>query len=202
MRQAGNTPRGAALWTCVCECGTTRTVVGLDLRHGKSASCGCSADKQMLGNLARTHGATGTRLHYCWQNMLRRCRKPTNNKFRYYGARGILVCSEWDDFDTFRTWALAHGYNDTLTLERIDVNGNYCPSNCRWATLAEQAQNKTNSRKAPDGELWLHKARRRGIKDGAFRRRLFDGWPPQEAASVPMNVRRMASPRDAAGRFS
>lgn len=189
------------MWACKCDCGSQRSVIGADLRSGRSASCGCTIDDQRLGNLKRTHGSSGTRLHYAWKNMRSRCSNPDNGSFRYYGGRGISICKEWDDFSTFRDWAMENGYSSELTLERIDVNGDYCPRNCTWATKDAQAVNKTNNLRSPDGELWLHKARKHGVKDSAFRRRIFAGWPPEEAASVGMNVRRIPRTRTPSGRY-
>jgi hypothetical protein len=131
-----------------------------------------------------------------------RCYRPTNPKFYAYGARGISVATEWTEFVAFRDWALANGYAGGLTIERNDVNGNYCPSNCRWIPAVEQTLNRRNVRLAPDGELWLHKARRNGIKDTAFRRRIHEGWPPEEAASVGMNVRRVPRGRNEKGQYA
>ena len=92
------------------------------------------------------HGMTKTRLHNIWVSMKERCNVPSVNCYKYYGGRGIKVCEEWKhSFESFRDWALANGYTDTLTIDRIDVNGNYEPSNCRWITLKEQGSNKTNN---------------------------------------------------------
>lgn len=87
-----------------------------------------------------------TRIHYIWANMKSRCYNPKNNHFDSYGARGITVCDEWlNSFEAFYEWAMSHGYADNLTIDRIDNDGNYCPENCRWATIADQNRNKRNS---------------------------------------------------------
>lgn len=199
--QAGNTPRGGALWRCVCDCGNMSDVVGSDLRTGKSLSCGCAGSRATLGEASRTHGETGTRLYFCWQNMRARCQNPKNTHFAYYGGRGITVCGDWEVFETFRRWAESSGYDDALTIERVDVNGNYEPMNCTWVPAPLQSINRRFVSKDADGVLWWHRAVENGISAAAYRSRLCDGWPIEEAATWPMGRRRVARPRDAEGKF-
>lgn len=201
LHQAGNTKGGGALWRSRCDCGVERDVLGADLRFGKSTGCGC-VHVDRLGSMRRTHGASGTRLYHIWQAMRARCQKEYATKFANYGARGISVCSEWNDYSTFQEWALLHGYEKQLTIERIDVNGNYEPNNCRWATNDEQARNKTNNFRAPDGELWIEKAQRNGISKNTFWVRYSAGWPAEEASTVPHGTRRVERERDEKGRYS
>ncbi len=95
----------------------------------------------------RTHGQSRTRLYRCWLGMKQRCLNSKLTAFEYYGGRGISICAEWlASFVVFRDWAMANGYSEELEIDRIDVNGNYEPSNCRWATRAEQMAN-TRKRK-------------------------------------------------------
>ena len=105
----------------------------------------------------KIHGETGTSLYRRWQHMIGRCENASDARFEHYGGRGITVCEEWHDYLVFREWALANGYEKHLTIERINVNGNYEPPNCCWATWAEQARNKTSNRMvsqySKDGEL-------------------------------------------------
>ena len=135
-------------WNCVCDCGRHVVARTACLRNGESKSCGC-LKKDNAKEYHTTHGGTYTRLYTIWKGLRMRCFSSTNSDFLNYGGRGITVCDEWEnDFTAFRDWALSHGYREDLSIDRIDVNGNYEPSNCRWATAKEQNNNKRNSRKA------------------------------------------------------
>lgn len=201
VRQAGNNSGGGALWKCSCECGTERSVLGQDLRKGKSKSCGCHEKKMHIKRITR-HGQTGTRLYQCWQNMRRRCRSKNNVQYPDYGGRGIQIDEQWDDFATFAAWAHANGYRDDLSIEREDVNGNYTPSNCVWATAAVQSANRRFVKRAPDGQLWRHKALANGISNAAYASRVHAGWPMEQAVTHPMGRERVPRERDpVTGRF-
>lgn len=199
QRQAGNAPRGGALWLCRCDCGVERSVLGSDLRQGKSVSCGCHR-AEVTGAMHRTHGKSGTRLYEAWKNMRARCSDTENAD---YGARRISVCDEWQTFTAFEAWALSVGYRDDLTIERMDVNGDYEPSNCMWVEAGLQARNRRFVKRAPDGELWWHKAQRNGITRSAYEWRKGKGWPMPLVVTWPLGKRRSApGQRDpATGRF-
>ena len=127
-------------WVCRCDCGTVREVVGHGLRNGGSTNCGCQRKHRVKHGDSRRTGRT--RLYRIWKGMRSRCRPATDFQGDH-GARGIRVCEEWDrDFEAFRTWALANGYRDDLTIDRRDNEGDYTPENCGWATRAEQNRNK------------------------------------------------------------
>lgn len=137
---------GHALWKCICDCGNEVIVQACHLRSGHTQSCGCLHD-MMAGNLNKTHGKRKTRLYRIWLNMKNRCGNPLDACYKHYGCRGITVCDEWkNDFQAFYDWAMANGYKEDLSIDRIDVNGNYEPNNCRWATTKEQANNKRTNR--------------------------------------------------------
>lgn len=143
---------GRTYWLCQCDCGKQTSVYISKLTTGETKSCGCLRN-ELTSKRQKKHGLTKTTLHNAWLNMKNRCENPKFNEFHRYGGRGITYCEEWKSFNKFMEWALKNGFSDKksengrniLSLDRIDLDGNYEPSNCKWSTVLEQAKNKCNT---------------------------------------------------------
>lgn len=134
-------------WLCKCDCGNYITVVISDLKSHHTQSCGCLR-KDIIKLLNASHHQSKSRLYRIWTGMKNRCYNAKQDNYRYYGMRDITVCAEWrDNFEAFYRWAMSSGYNDKMTLDRVDVDREYSPLNCRWATTQEQSLNRTDNRK-------------------------------------------------------
>jgi hypothetical protein len=178
---------------CVCDCGNVISVRRDHLKSGATQSCGClhsersSARTDKLHKANVTHGKTGTRLHGIWLSIKQRCGNPNNPAFKDYGARGIAICDRWLDFNNF--------FKDMgepaplMTIDRINVNGNYEPSNCRWASRQEQMLNtRTVKLFTYNGETkslgqW---SREIGIPRRTLENRVRLGWSMKEVVETPV----------------
>lgn len=131
-----------AMWECVCDCGGTTITTGKHLRSGHTTSCGCLR----MASITK-HGLYGNRLYTIHHNMKQRCYDKNNKDYHRYGGRGVVMCDEWkNDFMSFYKWAIENGYRDDLTIDRVNNDGIYEPSNCKWVTMKEQAQNRSTTK--------------------------------------------------------
>ncbi|QQE75199.1 hypothetical protein [Brevibacillus composti] len=147
LSRSGNIGKHPA-WLCKCDCGKTTTVRGDHLRNNLIRSCGCLEEENRKNGANTKHGGRNSRLYEIWSGMLKRCNNPNSHSYENYGGRGIKVCDDWLDFSKFRDWALKHGYSDSLSIDRINNDGNYEPSNCRWTDAKTQANNRRKRRKS------------------------------------------------------
>lgn len=141
-------------WLCQCECGKIKSARSDSLLCGAIKSCGCMKKEQDKTNLTANHShkQSGKPLYNVWQSMKRRCYNNNDLHYHRYGGRGIIVCEEWkNSFEAFYKWAIANGYSEGLTIDRIDNNGNYEPSNCKWSTNKEQSNNRSTNIKITIG---------------------------------------------------
>lgn len=199
IKEVGSNKYGRTIWLCKCDCGNYHETLGKYLLNGDATSCGCRRAKFLIGvtndgNNA-VHGMTGTRLYRIWCGMRQRCNNPKTICYKNYGGRGIKVCKEWEDFMTFYDWSMKNGYENSLTIDRIDVNGNYEPSNCRWVN--QKVQNN-NTRK---NHYLTYKGITKtmsewsditGIPYYTLRGRINTyHWSTEEALETPVNQRRM-----------
>ena len=172
-------------WNCICDCGKEACVNSAHLKNGTTKSCGCLRyEVAHARKKIKSH-----RLHTIWSSMKQRCNNPNNAKYKSYGGRGVKICEDWLDFSNFFDWAINNGYSDNLSIDRIDVNGNYEPSNCRWVSNKIQARNKQNtvyleyegiSKSISD---W---ADEKGISHEVIKKRMSLGWTAEEILNIPV----------------
>lgn len=190
LERAENNPFGKTMWLCKCDCGTVKAVASTFLLTGQTVSCGCKRNNRFL-----KHNSYKKRLYKVYRGIISRCYEPSNTSYHNYGERGIKVCNEWkNDYLVFEKWALENGYDKnakrgTCTIDRIDVNGDYCPDNCRWINIHEQCKNKRNNR------IYTYNNEKLCLKDWAEKLkmnyqtllgRLKKGWSFEDAITIPI----------------
>ena len=178
-------------WICQCECGTIKSLWRGNIVNGNSKSCGCW-NKEAARNRKNAHHESKTRLYNVWVKMRSRCNDPKDKSYPRYGGRGITVCKEWENYFSFKEWAIKTGYDKDAkfgqcTIDRINVNGNYQPDNCRWISMKEQCYNRRSNRRITyHGETltateWEKKL---GYRKGTIIKRLHNGWSEERAVST------------------
>lgn len=179
-------------WICACDCGKRVSVPQSSLRSRHTKSCGCLHDElssQRMSAQNRSHGLSHTRMYGIWTDMKKRCNNKNHWAYSHYGGRGIGYADEWELFENFHEWSINNGYDDSLTLDRIDNNAGYSPANCRWATRKEQANNKSNTKKytVNGGEYTLSQlSEMHGIPYHTLHGRVAQyGWCIEKAISTP-----------------
>ena len=181
-----------SFWLCKCDCGTIKEVHSRRLRDGSSTSCGCWR-REWASEANSIHHMVNTRLYRIWFHMRQRCANVNAINYKSYGGRGITVCDEWQSFLPFYEWAIKSGYDDSLTIDRIDNDKGYSPSNCRWVDAITQANNKRNNHYITVGDKtesissW---ARITGIERSTITKRIESGWSEVEAVTIPKGERR------------
>lgn len=184
-----------AKWICECNCKEHNiiSVLQTGLMNGHTNSCGCLR-KENTSNMFKKTGHSETHLYYIWCGIKARCQNPNNKSYHNYGGRGIKVCEEWDDYLNFEKWALSHGYKDGLSIERINVNGDYSPDNCEWITMKDQQYNKQDTMYVDyNGEhIKLYDlCKKLDLRYGLIRNRITKyGFTIEEAINLPLNQKR------------
>lgn len=192
IEPVGRDKRGYVTWRCKCDCGNEKNVSSRYLGKG-TASCGCLA-RELAAKRSTVHGKCHTRLYELHKSMMDRCNRATAHEYENYGGRGIKVCDEWQNFQNFYEWAKNNGYDENAkrgqcTLDRIDVNGDYEPSNCRFVPMKTQQRNRRNNVLITyNGEThcmseWAEIA---GIRYGTFLKRIYAGWSMEDAMNKPL----------------
>lgn len=188
LKRVENTKKGSSRWLCRCDCGETKIHTAGILNSGDVKSCGCYG-KEVRKEKHTKHNKSNTKLYRVWASMRERCSSTSCKGFVYYGARGVTVCDDWNNsFQAFYDWATSSGYAEGMSIDRIDVDGNYEPSNCRWVSTNIQANNKKNNvRVEYNGESrtvseW---ASILGIEYRTLWMRLRRGWSVEKAFQTP-----------------
>lgn len=194
IKDVGRDKSGSVLWECLCDCGNKTVVTARNLNHNHTKSCGCY-HRDRTGETHTVHGlyydenGKRTKLYHVWGMMRQRCNNPNNASYKDYGGRGIKVCKEWDRYKNFYEWAYANGYKEGLTIDRIDNDGDYKPSNCRWVTRQEQCLNTRYNRYLEyDGkrQTLTEWAKELGMESHVLSTRLRRGWSVERALTQPV----------------
>lgn len=191
-KEAGHNKEGRTMWQCKCDCGGEKTATTHDLRCGNTRSCGCIQREISSWKFGIPH----KKLTHVYNGMKRRCYSKTEKNYEDYGGRGIKICDEWmgeNGREKFVVWALENGYREGLTIERINVDGDYSPDNCCWIEHALQAKNKRNTIHVEYNGITMclkDAARASGMSWGTLYQRVKNGWPNEHLFDAPYKAGR------------
>lgn len=176
-------------WLCKCKCGNYSIVEQGQLTRGKTKSCGCIQKEYFKTK----HNLRNSKIYETWSNIKKRCYNARSTRYKWYGAKNIKMCDEWkNDFKTFYDWSINNGYKEPLTIDRIDVNGNYEPNNCRWVDWKQQQQNKNsniNITYKNQTKCIAEWARIFNINRATLQWRIKQGWKIDEALTTPVKTK-------------
>jgi len=176
-----------SLWLCQCDCGHELIVRGGALKNGHTKSCGC-LQKERVSKSHTTHGFSHEKLYKVWIGIKGRCYNPKDWSFKNYGARGILIYKEWNEnYMAFRNWSKINGYKEGLTIDRINNDGNYEPSNCRWIPKSIQSKNRRNRKILTFNGITkkvIDWACITNIPGRNINQRIRSGWSPERALTT------------------
>lgn len=179
-------------WECLCDCGTPVVHTSSELNSGSSKSCGCL--KFETGEKLKKYNARDRKLYFRWSDIKGRCYNPNDSAYHNYGGRGIKMCPEWeDDFFAFRDWAIANGYDEKLSIDRIDNNKGYSPDNCRWTNAKTQSNNRRSNRYITiDGitKTMMEWSEYYNIDYHQIQKRLALGWSEKDAVTKPIRPKK------------
>lgn len=194
LKRAENSKDKQTQWLCKCDCGNEKVIAGKHLKNGSIVSCGCYA-KEQRRKATTKHGFARTKLNYAYDHMIKRCYSSKDKCFKNYGGRGIKVCDKWlNDSRSFYKWAIENGYDLNApymkcTLDRIDVNGDYSPENCRFVDIKTQSNNRTSNFLITYDGLTMNAtewSKKIGLNPKTIIKRIRSGWSAKEALTTPL----------------
>ena len=194
VKEFAGTQNARSMWLCVCECGNEKIISSQNLLNNNVRSCGCLSNKGYEHGHSIKNG-NKKRLYKVYKSMIHRCYYPSGPQYKNYGEKGIVVCEEWlENYYAFENWALSNGYDANApkfqcTLDRIDSKGNYCPENCRWASMKEQLNNTSQNVWITANGLTLNIqqwADKLGVLHSTLQSRKRLGWSDEEIINTPI----------------
>lgn len=193
ISRAENSKDNRSMWLCRCDCdGNEKIIKGKYLLNGNTKSCGCLSIESLIKrnvSSGKRNGESYSKIYYTWYNMISRCYKDVDGTSKYYKNKGIIVCEEWKIYENFRDWSINNGFSDELSIDRIDYDGDYEPSNCRWVDIFVQANNKsTNHMITFNGETktLMQWSRKFNLNYGLLSSRIYRGCSIEELF-IPKN---------------